>query len=447
MSPTSLLFTALLLAAPEPAEEATSAIEVMLGDVYGALPKLEHEALGEQVGLVATRPLVTVEQRLRWSSLRPASKEPRRKLCIVVGDERPELLTALEVTDAEVERSGLFDGLSPFLGFDLKAAGLTSDRAFLPLDAGVLGVTDEGEAAIDELIEQHRKGSVKFRARLSRVPPPARTAIARIETDKGPLGVKVLLSEAQALTVEDKLILELPSRRTIELPLGEVPLAPQVILALTSLTGMPLEKEVQLRAGAAGFVVEYPAELRRLPELARTVSVVPLDGEGRALGDSQEGTLVSTVRVRRPMTPLCEWELGLRGLGVRQSAGVVKLHRSVKPAEVVKLLVVDTERERLYWHFEDWACKGETMVERAPAPVEPESCEHLRVDGGLLEHVRLRRGAPIACQLRPERGAAITPRAEQVFRLMSRALGSAEVWLEGSDGKQGRMACSCVEAP
>ncbi len=447
MSPAMLALSSILLAAEAMEGDAPGALETMLADVYGSIPMLEHEALGEQVGLLASRPLVTAEQRARWTGLRAPGKEPRRPLCVVVGDEKPQLLTVLSVTASEVERSGLFDGLAPFLGFDLKAAGLTNDPAFLALDAAEQGLTDDGKAALDELVEQHRRGLVKFRVRLSRVPAPARTAIARVETDKGPLGLKVLLSEAQALTVDDKLILELPSRRTLEILLGAVPLAAQVILSLTSLTGMPLEKDVLLRAGPGGFVVEYPAELRKLPELARSFAIVPLDEDGRALGAEQLGSVVASVRVRRPMTGLCEWELGLRGLGVRQSAGVLKVHRSVRPSEVASLFIVDTDRDKLYWHFEDGACKGETTVARDSSEAEPGSCDHLRVDGALLEHARLRRGAPIACKLRPERGPALFPRPEQVFRVVSRALGTGDVWVETSEGRQARVACSCVVPP
>lgn len=274
---------------------------------------LEPAALSRASRAEITRKLKDLDTR----------SEDARPVCFFRGTaERTEFVGGVRLAPAHFEvLTGILPGFSGArlgVAIDLRAGGLTDDPSILALNVAAIERQPSGKDVVKELTALARRGKVVLRAQLARRPAKDRTTIARIPTDDGTLGVKVLMSEALGLTPKDLVVFSTPRNRSFVVALATFDNPQQVISNLTTVGGLLRTRTLSLDARPGknrSFFVEYTATEGNAVSLWVEVGAVPLDARGRALGPSVRHRWTPRIRVQRVMTDRCDFEVSFDGVG------------------------------------------------------------------------------------------------------------------------------------
>jgi hypothetical protein len=196
------------------------------------------------------------------------------------------------------------------MALNLKAAGLTTEPVFINLQPD--------DATRAELMAMAASGTVRLTAKLLKSPSPEQTAIARIETDKGPLGLKMILDTPDLKVGENALVFSTPSRRQLSVPLLRLPRLKEVLTNLVTPAGLARLVPLRLAVGTdarAGFVVDFKEEEAQVPELGKTLGAVPVDGVGRVVGPAVTYDWAPVLRSSHALRGPCKHTLTLTGVG------------------------------------------------------------------------------------------------------------------------------------
>ena len=267
-----------------------------------------------------------VKSKLRSTKVERSFAE----ICVLAEDEKGnENLLAVWRLDKHMYNQ--YKAMMPFmkkarfkLGINLKSAGITDSFHFLILDENDLKSTDSKNkrgnknSLIREILTMAGSGKLSFTAKLSQIPLSKRKATATLQTDKGELGIEVLLDKNMGYTDSDFLVLTTAGQNEIRIPLGRLPGAAEAVAKLTTRTGMLREHKVRLSLNDEGFVVEYPQTRGSVDGLRTTKGVVAVNKEGRAIAPPQVVSWTPTFAIRRVVNPECDYEMSYMNSGTSQ---------------------------------------------------------------------------------------------------------------------------------
>lgn len=254
----------------------------------------------------------------------------RAEVCILVEEEKGgfELLDVMRLNRAQYDE---FRALLPFeraakfrMALSLKAAGITDSDLFWVISEEELqamggGAADEGRSElVREVKTMAQRGRLSFTATLSQLPLSKRKAVATLQTDKGDLGIEVLLDKNMGYTGADFLILKTPAGQELRVPLNGLPGASEAVAKLTTRTGMLRQKKVDLSLKSGGFVMEYPETRGRVSALRTNTGALAVDKQGDLVAPPVVVSFEPTFAVRRIVRPQCDFELKYEDAGTTQ---------------------------------------------------------------------------------------------------------------------------------
>ncbi|MEE2901743.1 MAG: hypothetical protein VYC39_05405 [Myxococcota bacterium] len=208
------------------------------------------------------------------------------------------------------------------MAINLKAAGISDSRQYSIFDVDGLYQTEEGKALIQELTTMAAQGQVSLRAKLNQKPPTDadRTVVAQLDTDRGKLGLKLLLNKnlAPKSNKQMSVIFTTPKGRTFELNVNGIAKRQEIFENMTTPSGLLKTLNLRLRAGASednDFIVEFESLTSSLRSGRVEIAAVPLDSRGRQLGEPVVGDWLPRVTIKKTLSEQCEYELYLNELG------------------------------------------------------------------------------------------------------------------------------------
>ncbi|HIA00530.1 MAG TPA: hypothetical protein EYN66_01220, partial [Myxococcales bacterium] len=203
---------------------------------------------------------------------------------------------------------GMSGALKPVMALETKAAGLTKKAHEVALQAS--DVPDE--EAFEEILSMARRGTVTLRARLKNRPVGSGSAeaIATLQTNKGPLRLKVL---APFVSNEDKknaVKFTTPRGRSFEIPLVRFPQHHQVVAALTTFGIVRKTKRMNLavnKGDLSGFYVHYSAKTYKLDLVSKRLGAVAVNSAGLQLSAPVENSHTTSVSVQPIISSACDF--------------------------------------------------------------------------------------------------------------------------------------------
>ena len=248
-------------------------------------------------------------------------------LCVFRNDGRKVTRVSrvrLEEDDFEVVQRlvpGLADA-TVAMAINLKTSGISDSKQFGVFDVEGLTKSPEGKELVKELLAMARKGQVSLRAKLNQKPPTEadRTVIAGIDTDRGKLGLKMILNKYLAPKSNKKMsvVFTTPKGKKFELSVDGLARRQEIFENLTTPGGLLRTLNLQLRAGsteASDFIVEFESTQSSVRAAKVEVAAVPLDSKGNQLGGPAVGDWRPTVTVTKTLNSQCEFEISFSDTG------------------------------------------------------------------------------------------------------------------------------------
>jgi hypothetical protein len=299
----------------------------------------------------------------------------RAEVCVLVEEEQGgfTLLDVLRLNRAEYDE---FRALVPFergakfrMALNLKEAGITDSDLFLVMSEDELramggGVKDARSAElVREVKTMAQRGRLSFTATLSQLPLSKRKAVATLRTDKGDLGIEVLLDKNMGYTDSDFLILKTPGGQEMRVKLGVLPGASEAVAKLTTRTGMLRQKKVDLSLKSAGFAMEYPETRGRVRALRTETGALAVDKKGYVVAPPVKVRFEPTFAVRRTVSPQCDFEIKYEDAGTTQRLTTFQPYFREDRLRPEKVVTFSPDAEEVVLQYDELALVRNGVVE------------------------------------------------------------------------------------
>lgn len=297
------------------------------------------------------------------------------EVCVLVEDEQRgfTLLDVLRLNSAEYDE---FRALVPFerdakfrMALNLKQAGITDSDLYLVLSEDELqsmggGVTDSRSAElVREVKTMAQRGRLSFTATLSQLPLSQRKAVATLRTDKGDLGIEVLLDKNMGYTDSDFLMLTTPGGQQMRVKLGALPGASEAVAKLTTRTGILLQKKVDLSLKSAGFAMDFPETRGRVSALRTETGALAVDKEGYAVAPPVTVRFEPTFAVRRTISSQCDFEVKYEDAGTTQRLATFQPYFQEDRTRAEKVVTFSPDTEEVVLQYDELGLVSNGVVE------------------------------------------------------------------------------------
>lgn len=321
---------------------------------------VEHQYLSAQARAQLKKQIAALPKSGRFANV-----------CMLVENETGEF-QRLGVAKLDRRQYREFRAVLPFMklarfriAIDLKAAKLTDSAGMLILSEDDLRAmssapNDQRSELVQEIETMAVRGRLSFQATLSTLPLSKRKAVATLKTDKGDLGIEVLLDKNMGYTDNDFLILATPSGHELKVPLRELPHASQIVAKLTTRTGMLQRRKIDLSSTKDEFIMEFPEARGEASSLRNVVGAVAVDSAGRAIAPPLSAAWAPTFSVRRIATRGCDFELRYEDAGTTRRLNTFQPFFREDWSRAESAMEFDPEKEEIVLRYSKsaWVTDG-----------------------------------------------------------------------------------------